>query len=159
MVRDGKARQTVAHGQPSEDCITFDEPPYRATQPGTFTRAATPIRKQTTTHSEYATMPAPLELIKAFECTYKDCDLSFDTEKKMRKHKKVSEEHDYCAACDMDFDSYDDLAQHKIFRPDKHNLACRICGEEFKCKSGLKRHIELGSATTRHDAASSTNFL
>jgi hypothetical protein len=86
-------------------------------------------------------MPAPLEPIRAVKCTYKDCFQSFDTEKAMRSHKKHSEEHDYCPKCDEDFESYDDLAQHKIFRPDMHKKACRICGEEFNCVSGLTRHI------------------
>ncbi|KAF2686662.1 hypothetical protein K458DRAFT_429632 [Lentithecium fluviatile CBS 122367] len=88
-------------------------------------------------------MPASLEPIKKIKCTYEDCDLSFDTEKQMRSHKKYSSKHDYCAVCNMDFESCDDLAMHKVFRPDNHNLACRICGDEFKSKSGLNRHIEL----------------
>ncbi|KAF2182008.1 hypothetical protein K469DRAFT_587763 [Zopfia rhizophila CBS 207.26] len=83
------------------------------------------------------------EAIRRVKCTYKDCVTSFDTEKAMRRHKKDSEEHDYCHKCGEDFDSYEDLAQHKAFRPDNHGMACRVCGEEFKSVSGLKRHIEL----------------
>lgn len=78
-------------------------------------------------------------------CTYADCDLHFASEKDMKRHKKHDDDHDYCHKCDEDFDSYDDLAQHKIFRPDMHNKACRVCGQEFKSESGLKRHIELVS--------------
>ncbi|KAF2867630.1 hypothetical protein BDV95DRAFT_631007 [Massariosphaeria phaeospora] len=88
-------------------------------------------------------MPPVLQPIKPFRCTYKDCSASYDSEKMMKSHKKHSDEHDYCPVCDEDFDSYEDLAQHKAYRPDNHGKACRVCGEEFKSESGLKRHIEL----------------
>lgn len=76
-------------------------------------------------------------------CTYPSCDLHFDSEKTMKQHKKHDDDHDYCHKCDEDFESYDDLAFHKIYKPDIHNKACRVCGAEFKSDSGLKRHIEL----------------
>lgn len=79
------------------------------------------------------------------ECTYKDCDLHFESEKAMKRHKKHDDDHDYCDKCDEDFDTYDGLAHHKILRPDNHDKACRVCGQEFKSESGLKRHIELVS--------------
>lgn len=77
------------------------------------------------------------------KCSYESCGLVFDTEKDMRSHKKYSDEHDYCSRCNEDFESFDDYVQHKITRPDQHNKACRVCGEEFKSKSGLTRHIDL----------------
>jgi hypothetical protein len=79
------------------------------------------------------------------KCTYQNCDLHFDNERAMKSHKKHDDDHDYCHKCDEDFDSFDDLAHHKIFRPDTHNKACRVCGQEFKSDSGLRRHIELVS--------------
>ncbi|EMD60479.1 hypothetical protein GGP41_000795 [Bipolaris sorokiniana] len=88
-------------------------------------------------------MPASLEPIRRFKCTYKDCNMSFDTEKQMRSHKKQSDEHEYCHKCDEDFESFEDYAMHKITRPVEHGRACRVCGDEFKSISGLKRHIEL----------------
>ncbi|KAF2470105.1 uncharacterized protein BDR25DRAFT_262767 [Lindgomyces ingoldianus] len=88
-------------------------------------------------------MTATLKPIKRVKCTYQDCQASFDTEKEMKRHKKYSVEHDYCQKCDEDFESYDELANHKAYRPDNHGKACRVCGEEFKSVSGLKRHIEL----------------
>lgn len=81
--------------------------------------------------------------LKRFPCTYEDCSASFDSEKEMRSHKKHSPEHDYCSKCNEDFESLDDLNQHKAFRPDKHHLACRVCGDEFKSPAGLKLHIEI----------------
>ena len=88
-------------------------------------------------------MTSTLEQTRGFKCTYKDCDLTFDTEKIMKKHKKYSDEHEYCAKCDEDFDSYEDYAMHKVTRPYEHGKACGICGDEFKSKEGLQRHIEL----------------
>ena len=90
-----------------------------------------------------AKMPAALEPIRRFKCTYKDCDMSFDTEKIMKNHKKHSDEHEYCSKCDEDFDSYEAYAMHKVSRPYEHGKACSICGDEFKSKEGLQRHIEL----------------
>ncbi|OSS51762.1 hypothetical protein B5807_03370 [Epicoccum nigrum] len=77
------------------------------------------------------------------KCTFPDCDLHFNTVKDMKRHKKNDDDHDYCDKCDEDFESYDDLAQHKVIRPDMHDKACRVCGQEFKSTSGLRRHIEL----------------
>lgn len=87
---------------------------------------------------------ANIDDVKAsVKCTYESCKLVFDTEKAMRSHKKHSDEHDYCNRCDLDFDSFDDYVQHKIIRPEEHNRACRVCGEEYKSLSGLRRHIDL----------------
>lgn len=94
-------------------------------------------------------MAPQLEPIKRFKCTYKDCMASFDSEKAMRRHKRDDPDHDFCEKCNEDFDSYDDLAQHKAFRPDVHHKACRVCGQEFKSTSGLCRHIELVSELDR----------
>jgi hypothetical protein len=69
--------------------------------------------------------------------------MSFETEKMMKNHKKNSDEHEYCHKCDEDFDTFEDYAMHKITRPEEHDKACRVCGDEFKSTSGLKRHIEL----------------
>ncbi|KAH9866169.1 hypothetical protein J1614_008734 [Plenodomus biglobosus] len=88
-------------------------------------------------------MPAALEPIRKFKCTYKSCNMSFNDEKTMKRHKRHFEEHDYCHLCDEDFDTVEDYIEHKITRPVEHKKACRVCGDEFKSDSGLKRHIEL----------------
>lgn len=81
--------------------------------------------------------------------------MSFDTVKAMKRHKKDSGEHDYCEKCDEDFETDADLSMHKAFRPDMHAFACRICGEEYKTASGMKRHVQsvsapIASATFRY---------
>jgi hypothetical protein len=88
-------------------------------------------------------MPALLEPLKRVKCTYKDCYESFDSVEVMKKHKKHSDEHDYCYKCDLDCVDFTSFALHKIIKPDKHNYACRVCGDEFKSKSGYARHTEL----------------
>ncbi|KAF1918524.1 hypothetical protein BDU57DRAFT_445196 [Ampelomyces quisqualis] len=88
-------------------------------------------------------MPAPLEPLLKVKCTYDDCYDSFDTESAMKRHKKYSDEHDYCHKCDEDFPDFEAFAFHKILRPDEHDKACRVCGDEFKSLSGMRRHIEL----------------
>jgi hypothetical protein len=88
-------------------------------------------------------MPAKLEPLRRVKCTYADCYESFDSEAAMKSHKKHSDEHDYCHKCDLDFSDFAAFAFHKLMRPIEHNKACRVCGDEFKSISGLKRHTEL----------------
>jgi hypothetical protein len=82
----------------------------------------------------------------AIKCTYDGCDQHFATEKGMQRHKTHDDDHDYCPKCDEDFHSVDEYVLHKIFRPDMHNKACRVCGEEFKSNAGLRGHIEYVSS-------------
>lgn len=104
-------------------------------------------------------MPATLEPIRPIKCTYPECIMSFSTEKAMKSHKKHSDEHDYCATCDEDFGSFDDYTMHKITRPENHNKACRVCGDEFKSEAGLKLHIELVSNVDYEDRKDMTHSL
>lgn len=86
-------------------------------------------------------MPATLEPIKAFPCTFKNCALSFDTEKERKKHKKNTPQHDYCAKCNIDFECWDDFVAHKADRNSEVHISCLYCGEDFKTDSGRARHI------------------
>jgi hypothetical protein len=88
-------------------------------------------------------MPAELGPLGRIKCTYDDCYETFDSEKAMKGHKKYSDEHDYCHKCDEDFEDFDGYAFHKILRPKEHGKACRVCGDEFKSLSGMRRHMEL----------------
>jgi len=90
-------------------------------------------------------MPPKLDPVRAVPCTYKDCSMSFDSIAEMKRHKKYSKEHDYCKKCDEDFESWDEYNLHKAFRPDNHGMACRVCGDEFKTMSGMKRHVAMVS--------------
>jgi hypothetical protein len=91
-------------------------------------------------------MPTALERIKAFKCTYEDCDMSFDTEREMKRHKRTDDAHDYCHKCDLDCEDPDAYAYHKILEPDNHLKSCRTCGEEYHTDSGLRRHTERASS-------------
>ncbi|KAF2269879.1 hypothetical protein CC78DRAFT_574752 [Lojkania enalia] len=88
-------------------------------------------------------MPVQLEPIRPVKCTFSNCSASFNTEMEMKSHKKHAKDHDYCRKCDEDFDSFEDWCMHKAFRPDNHGNSCRICGEDIKSESGLRRHIKL----------------
>ncbi|KAH9867040.1 hypothetical protein IAQ61_007631 [Plenodomus lingam] len=88
-------------------------------------------------------MTAGTDSTPRIKCTYQSCGLYFVNEKAMKRHKRYSEEHEYCHLCNEDFDTIEDYIQHKIIKPVEHKKACRVCGDEFKSDSGLKRHIEL----------------
>ncbi|KAL5119616.1 hypothetical protein ACEQ8H_002462 [Pleosporales sp. CAS-2024a] len=88
-------------------------------------------------------MPAQLEPVGRVRCTFEGCYQSFDTVKLMKRHKKYTDDHDYCHVCDKDFSDFASYTFHKITEPDKHGKACRVCGDEFKSEAGLKRHIDL----------------
>lgn len=88
-------------------------------------------------------MPVQLEPLKRVKCTFDDCADSFASDEQMKWHKRREHEHEYCHKCDEDFEDYNDLVLHKIVRPNEHNKACRVCGDEFKSSGGLARHIEL----------------
>ncbi|KAL8642511.1 MAG: hypothetical protein Q9228_000803 [Teloschistes exilis] len=79
-----------------------------------------------------------------FPCTYKDCDLGFQTRKDLRKHK--FRDHDYCRVCDLDFEDDDAFHQHKI-HSEKH-ICCTVCSLDFYSESGRDRHY-----FTAHNAA------
>ncbi|QDS75951.1 hypothetical protein FKW77_003314 [Venturia effusa] len=97
------------------------------------------------------------------QCSFPECFRLFSSEKEMRKHKRHSQEHDYCAVCDMDFEDWDAYSAHnamysgrdskkksiKDYRkagepiPDGNKLhmyGCAKCGELFKTESGRQRH-------------------
>lgn len=103
-------------------------------------------------------MSSHLPPVARVKCTFEDCDLFFDDERSMKRHKRQTDEHEYCHLCDEDFDTIEDFVEHKITRPFEHKKACRVCGDEFKSDSGLKRHIELVSMTITFES-SSTNRL
>lgn len=86
-------------------------------------------------------MPAALEPVRRVKCTYTECDMSFDSAKSMKRHKKESDEHEYCHLCDVDCASYDQYIVHKTQRPDMHGRVCRLCGDDFRTESGLTRHM------------------
>lgn len=46
-------------------------------------------------------------------CTFKECTETFTSAKEMKKHKKHSDEHEYCHLCDIDFDEWETAIIHK----------------------------------------------
>ncbi|TID18580.1 hypothetical protein E2P81_ATG06490 [Venturia nashicola] len=99
------------------------------------------------------------------KCTFPECYQYFSSEKEMRKHKKHSREHDYCAVCDEDFLDWDDFSAHNALYSGRdankksvqeylgagelvptgnrlHMYGCAKCGELFKTESGRRRHTD-----------------
>ncbi|KAI9037860.1 putative C2H2 finger domain protein [Aspergillus affinis] len=72
-------------------------------------------------------------------CTYRSCNLFFDSLIEMKRHKIVEAEHDYCRVCDEDFVDEEHLLIHKI-SSDKH-IVCPICGMEYRSEGGRDGHI------------------
>lgn len=46
---------------------------------------------------------------------------------------------EYCKACDLDFDNWDDFLKHKITSQD-HPYACLVCGKESRSDNARKSH-------------------
>ncbi|KAE9965352.1 hypothetical protein BLS_007688 [Venturia inaequalis] len=99
------------------------------------------------------------------KCTFAECYRYFSSEKEMRKHKRHSSEHDYCAVCDEDFLDWDDFSAHNALYSGRdsnkksvkeflkagepvpsgnklHMYGCAKCGELFKTESGRQRHTD-----------------
>jgi len=80
-----------------------------------------------------------------FKCPYQDCFFVTDTAKKLRKHKRVTEEHDYCSKCDLDFEDWDSLTAHKVAT--NCHVTCKHCGQDFVTTGARNNHIKAVSAT------------
>lgn len=77
---------------------------------------------------------------RPFPCTFQGCKKIFKTKKDLVKHKMADEEgHDYCKICDLDFEDDDSLHRHKV-ASEKH-ICCPICSEDFKSDGGRDRHF------------------
>lgn len=75
---------------------------------------------------------------KRYACTFKGCGRRFDEKASLAKHK--DSEHDYCVACDLDFDDDEALHVHKM--QSSMHIICPICGIDFKSEPGRDRHAK-----------------
>ena len=80
---------------------------------------------------------------RTVECSYADCGETFDSVREMQRHKRTTAEHDYCARCDLDLGSWDELVAHKASPRSRVHISCLFCGQDFKSESGRKRHVQL----------------
>jgi hypothetical protein len=88
-------------------------------------------------------------------CTYPECDLTFTTEKQMKKHKVLDPDHNYCRRCDEDFDDELGLHLHKA-RSSRH-IVCVLCGDEFKSEGG--RDIHTAQVSLIHPSSRTLSVL
>lgn len=72
-------------------------------------------------------------------CTYFGCVRTFDSVRDMKRHKILEPDHEYCKACDEDFEDEERLLVHKI-KSNKH-IVCPICGVDFRSEGGRDGHI------------------
>ncbi|KAK4505387.1 hypothetical protein PRZ48_003350 [Zasmidium cellare] len=96
----------------------------------------------------------PFQESHQIKCNNADCEQLFETEKKMRQHKRDDPSHFYCYKCDVDCEDWEDLTRHKVdmMAPylerrikatddDKpKHIVCEFCGEDFKSFGGRKLH-------------------
>lgn len=50
---------------------------------------------------------------KPWKCDFPNCNEAFKSEERLKKHKKLNADHDYCHYCDTDFEDWDSLTAHK----------------------------------------------
>ena len=79
----------------------------------------------------------PAKFSEPYPCTYHECLRGYDTLKALKLHKK--EHHDYCQACDLDFEDDTALLRHKI-QSDRH-IVCPMCAQSFRSSQGRDAHI------------------
>lgn len=100
-------------------------------------------RGSTQSQPASANHPTPLTNYgsdRPFACTFQGCKKIFKTKKDLIKHKMADDEgHDYCKVCDLDFEDDDSLHRHKV-ASEKH-ICCPICSEDFKSDGGRDRHF------------------
>lgn len=75
------------------------------------------------------------------QCPYEGCYQRFKTERDLRKHKMRENDHEYCAKCNLDFDDWQGLVDHKASSPSSKHITCGKCGMDFGSLSGRERHI------------------
>lgn len=77
---------------------------------------------------------------KLIPCTFPDCNAHFENEAQLKRHKRTTPEHDYCATCDLEFIDDQAFLVHKIESP-KH-IVCPICGKDFRSEEGQQLHLK-----------------
>ena len=50
---------------------------------------------------------------RPWKCNFPDCTQTFRSEARLLEHKTYNSDHDYCQYCDMNFEEWDDLKDHK----------------------------------------------
>ena len=92
---------------------------------------------------QFLTKPSEDELkakmTRKFPCINENCTVGFDTARALKMHK--DECHDYCRACNLDFEDMNALHIHKLLTWEKH-IVCPLCSDDFKSTGGRDRHIQ-----------------
>ena len=115
-------------------------PPHLRSLAATKTAANTSVNNQESESSgkmDACRVSRYIKYESNFPCTYEKCTRGFMTKKAFKDHKE--EEHDYCRACDKDYDSGDKLLEHKM-NSDNH-ICCGVCGQDFRSEAGRDKHV------------------
>ncbi|KAK6855822.1 hypothetical protein PG995_007973 [Apiospora arundinis] len=81
-----------------------------------------------------------------FEFDCHRCNSTWPTKDQLADHEH--EDHNYCAECDREFQSYNNLNQHlRSSRHQGHNIKCPFCKNSWATATGLTHHLESGSCT------------
>lgn len=92
---------------------------------------------------------APADDIKRpFQCTM--CNKSFNTKVLLKEHMSKHIRQYKCTFCAYATSSSNHLKEHILFRhSDSANYKCQFCGQKFKVKRFLHRHIELHDSSKK----------
>lgn len=72
-------------------------------------------------------------------CRYTDCHLTFKNKASLLDHLIEEPNHEYCEACDVCLQDWDDLMRHMA--QSANHIACPSCGREFQSVKGMERHV------------------
>lgn len=83
---------------------------------------------------------------KPWKCDFPNCHETFESEERLKKHKKLKADHDYCHYCDTGFEDWDSLTAHKTAKAADEIKAVkewekRELRREMMLQNGVGEHV------------------
>jgi len=84
-------------------------------------------------------------LERPYECDFKDCDLGFKTITELNNHQKIHTGNKLFKCnydgCDYAYYTSGNITRHKLTHTGEYKYYCEECGDLFREKANLERHI------------------